>query len=63
MTPQESVTFIVTRWRLEHTVEAILMALLMQRVSLTRSEILLIIRRYCDACTENGTYQAAKRTR
>lgn len=51
MTAQEAAALIVTRWRLEHTVEAIMMALLMQRVSVTR---------YCDSCTENTTYRAKR---
>lgn len=58
MTAQEAATFIVNRWRIEHTPEAIMMALLMQRVALSKSDILAVVRRYCDACTENTTYRA-----
>lgn len=60
MTPKEAATKIITLWRIEHTVEAIMMNLLMQSFPANRSQILAVIRAYCDACTENATYGAKK---
>lgn len=61
MSPQEVATLIISRWRLEHTVEGIMMALLMQRAPMSREEIMMVIRRYCDSCSENATYRAQRR--
>lgn len=61
MSPQEVATFIITRWRIEHTIEAIMMALLMQRAPMSKQAILAVIRRYCDSCSENATYKASSR--
>lgn len=61
MTDKECATFIVTRWMLGHTPEAIMVALVCAGRPLKKAQILAIIRAYCGASSENSTYNKGQR--
>lgn len=53
MTSEEVAALVIQRWKLEHNIDAIMMACLMMRAPLSRVDILAIIRRYVDLRSEN----------
>jgi hypothetical protein len=60
MTGQEIATLVIQRWRLEHSAEAIMVALVMLGTPATKEMVLHVIRRYCDSCSENPTYKPSR---
>ncbi len=54
MTPPQIAMFIIKRWRLEHTIDAIMVALYRAGHPLTKATILKVIRTYVKASTENN---------
>jgi hypothetical protein len=58
MTPPQIAMFIIKRWRLEHTIDAIMIDLYRAGHPLTKATILRIIRVYVNASTENNSYRA-----
>lgn len=58
MTPPQIAMFIIKRWRLEHTIDAILVDLYRAGHLLTKVGILKVIRAYVNASTENKSYRA-----
>lgn len=63
MSPQQATRLIVTRWQLDHSVDAIMMALIMSGRPMKRLEILSVIRRYIDNQSENATYKKERKER
>lgn len=58
MTAQEAAAFIISRWRLEHSAEAIMMACVLTGAPLKKkAQILAVIRRYVEVNSENATYK------
>ncbi len=56
MTAPQIAMFIIKRWRLEHTVDAILVGLYRAGHPMTKATILKVIRTYVNASTENNSY-------
>lgn len=57
MSAQETAAFIVSRWVADHAPAAIMIQLIMIGPPLKKSEILAIIRQYCDSQSENASYR------
>ncbi len=57
MTPPQIAMFIIKQWRLEHTIDAIMVALYRAGYPLTKATILKIIHTYVKASTENNSYR------
>lgn len=60
LTPNEVIAFVIKRWMLDHTPDAIMMALVCQGINLKKKEILVIIKRFIELNTENQTYGKGK---
>jgi hypothetical protein len=58
MNAQEIAAIIIQRWRLEHTVDAIMVGLIRAGHPITRASILRVIKTYVNSCSENRTYRA-----
>lgn len=57
MTAAETAALIVSRWRLEHSVEAIMVACILLGAPIKlRSQVLAVVKAYVDQNTENDTY-------
>lgn len=61
LTQRQAQTLIVQRWQLDHSVDAIMVALVMLGVPVKRRDILATIKRYVDQQTENQTYHGGAR--
>lgn len=57
LSPQQVASLIVCRWQLDHSVDAIMVALVMLGRPMKRREILEVIRRYVESNSENPTYR------
>ena len=53
MTAEEYALFVINRWRIGHTPEAIMVALVMLGLPVKTSQVMQSIRIYCDKFTEN----------
>jgi hypothetical protein len=54
MTQDEIVAFVVGRWRLEHPAKAIMIQLICLGEPVLLSDVLRIVRVYCDSQSENS---------
>ncbi|WP_363345868.1 hypothetical protein [Methylocystis echinoides] len=57
MTPPQIAMFIIKRWRLEHSIDAIMVALYRAGHPLAKTTILKVIRTYVNASSENNGYR------
>ncbi len=57
MTSHQIAIFIIKRWRLEHTLDAIVVGLYRAGHPLTKATILKVIRTYVNVSTENNSYR------
>lgn len=56
MTDDELATFVIRRWLDDHAPKAIMMQLVCLGRSVSKSDVLAVVRRYIDLQTENKTY-------
>ncbi len=62
MTAAEVAAFVITRWRLEHSIESIMIACIVCNTPIRlKSQVLAIVKAYIDDTTENHTYQRFER--
>ena len=61
MTEKEIIKTIISHWRLEHSPFEISRALTLAGLPTSQASVLQVIRRFCDACSENPTYHCKRK--